>query len=108
MVYAEAKGEPYVGKVAVAAVILNRVDSSKFPNTIPGVIYEPQAFTSVANGELWVGQPKSGSKKAVVDALNGWDPSGGALYYFNPVKATSDWIWSRPQIKKIGEHIFTK
>ncbi|HET7629240.1 MAG TPA: spore cortex-lytic enzyme [Bacillales bacterium] len=108
MVYAESKGEPYIGKVAVAAVILNRIDSPKFPNTIPGVIYEPLAFSSVADGQLWVGQPKQESKKAVIDALNGWDPSNGALYYFNPAKATSDWIWSRPQIKKIGEHIFTK
>lgn len=107
MVYAEAKGEPYIGKVAVAAVIINRVNSPKFPNTIPGVIYEPRAFTSVAQGTLWAGQPGNESKKAVLEALNGTDPSGGALYYFNPAKATSDWIWSRPQIKKIGKHIFT-
>ncbi|HEX7066417.1 MAG TPA: spore cortex-lytic enzyme [Bacillales bacterium] len=107
MVFAEAKGEPYIGKVAVAAVILNRVNSPKFPNTVSGVIYEPQAFTSVAQGTLWAGQPGKESKKAVLDALNGTDPSGGALYYFNPAKATSDWIWSRPQIKKIGKHIFT-
>ncbi|HEU5138940.1 MAG TPA: spore cortex-lytic enzyme [Bacillales bacterium] len=107
MVFAEAKGEPYIGKVAVAAVILNRVNSPKFPNTVSGVIYEPQAFTSVAQGTLWAGKPGKESKKAVLDALNGTDPSGGALYYFNPAKATSDWIWSRPQIKKIGEHIFT-
>ncbi|HET7578576.1 MAG TPA: spore cortex-lytic enzyme [Bacillales bacterium] len=108
MVYAEAKGEPFTGQVAVAAVILNRINSPKFPNSVSGVIYQPGAFTSVQNGELWVGQPDKEAKKAVLDALNGWDPSGDALYYFNPAKATSKWIWSRPQIKKIGEHIFTK
>ncbi|HET7656718.1 MAG TPA: spore cortex-lytic enzyme [Bacillales bacterium] len=108
MVFAEAKGEPFIGQVAVAAVILNRINSPKFPNTVSGVIYQPGAFTSVANGELWAGNPDKQAKKAVIDALNGWDPSDGALYYFNPAKATSDWIWSRPQIKKIGEHIFTE
>lgn len=107
MVFAEAKGEPFIGQVAVAAVIINRINSPKFPNTIPAVIYQPAAFTSVSNGELWAGNPDKEAKKAVIDALNGWDPSDGALYYFNPAKATSGWIWSRPQIKKIGEHIFT-
>lgn len=103
----EARGESHVGKVAVAAVILNRVESSNFPNTISGVIFEPLAFTAVADGQIWLTPDKS-AKKAVIDALNGWDPSGNALYYFNPVTATSDWIWSRPQIKKIGKHIFCK
>lgn len=108
MVYAESKGEPYIGQVAVAAVILNRINSPKFPNSVAGTMYQSGAFEAASNGELWVGQPNREAKKAVLDALNGWDPSGGALYYFNPAKATSTWIWSRPQIKKIGRHIFTK
>jgi len=104
-VHGEARGEPHVGKVAVAAVILNRVESSTFPNTVSGVIFEPRAFTAVADGQIWL-EPEPEATEAVLDALNGWDPSGNALYYFNPVTATSDWIWSRPQIKKIGKHIF--
>lgn len=107
LVYGEARGEPYIGKVAVAAVVLNRIESPKFPDTIPGVIFEPGAFTAVSDGQIWL-QPEEEARQAVLDALNGWDPTGGALYYFNPVTATSDWIWSRPQIKKIGKHIFTK
>ncbi len=106
-VYGEARGEPYVGQVAVAAVILNRVKSPSFPNTPSGVIFEPRAFTAVADGQIWL-QPNETAQKAVQDALNGWDPSGGAIYYFNPDTATSGWIWSRPQIKKIGKHIFCR
>ncbi|GAB3052726.1 spore cortex-lytic enzyme [Virgibacillus ainsalahensis] len=106
-VHGEARGEPYVGQVAVAAVILNRVESSTFPNTVSGVIFEPRAFTAVADGQIWL-TPNETAKQAVLDAINGWDPSGNAEYYFNPVTATSDWIWSRPQIKKIGKHIFCK
>ncbi|WP_163526248.1 spore cortex-lytic enzyme [Halobacillus ihumii] len=104
-VHGEARGEPYVGQVAVAAVILNRVESASFPNSISGVIFEPRAFTAVSDGQIWL-TPDETSKRAVLDAINGWDPSGGALYYFNPNTATSDWIWSRPQIKRIGKHIF--
>ncbi len=104
-VHGEARGEPYEGKVAVAAVILNRIESSTFPDTISGVIYEPLAFTAVADGQINM-QPDESSREAVMDAINGWDPSAGAIYYFNPDTATSDWIWSRPQIKKIGKHIF--
>ncbi|GIN38206.1 MULTISPECIES: spore cortex-lytic enzyme [Heyndrickxia] len=104
-VYGESRGEPYEGQVAVAAVILNRVESSSFPNTISGVIFEPGAFTAVADGQIWL-TPNETAKKAVIDAINGWDPTGNALYYFNPVTATSKWIWSRPQIKQIGKHIF--
>lgn len=103
----EARGEPYVGQVAVAAVILNRVESATFPNSVSGVVFEPRAFTAVADGQIWL-TPNETSKKAVMDAINGWDPSGNATYYFNPETATSDWIWSRPQIKKIGKHIFAK
>ncbi|WP_182199428.1 spore cortex-lytic enzyme [Paraliobacillus salinarum] len=104
-VYGEARGEPYEGQVAVAAVILNRVQSTSFPNTVSGVIFEPRAFTAVADGQIWL-TPNDTAKKAVVDALNGWDPTGDAIYYFNPNTATSSWIWSRPQIKRIGKHVF--
>lgn len=106
-VHGESRGEPYIGQVAVAAVILNRVQSSSFPNTVAGVIFEPGAFTAVADGQIWL-TPNETSRKAVLDALNGWDPTGGAIYYFNPNTATSAWIWSRPQIKQIGKHIFCK
>ncbi|WP_075617660.1 spore cortex-lytic enzyme [Paenisporosarcina indica] len=104
-VYGEARGEPYEGQVAVAAVILNRVEDPQFPNSISGVIFQPRAFTAVADGQIWL-TPNERAKEAVLDALNGWDPSENALYYFNPVTATSDWIWGRPQIKTIGKHIF--
>lgn len=104
-VHGEARGEPYIGQVAVAAVILNRVDNPKFPNTIAGVIYQPGAFTAVADGQMFLA-PGESATKAAKDALNGWDPSGGAIYYFNPAKATSKWIWSRPIIKIIGKHYF--
>jgi len=106
-VYGEARGEPYVGQVAVAAVILNRVNSATFPNTVSGVIFEPRAFTAVADGQIWL-TPNERAKEAVLDAINGWDPTGHALYYFNPDTATSAWIWGRPQIKQIGKHIFCK
>lgn len=103
----EARGEPYEGQVAVGAVILNRVKSSKFPNTIAGVIYQKGAFTAVADGQINVPiEEGSTVLKAAQDALNGWDPSGGALYYFNPNTATNKWIWSRPLIKTIGKHRF--
>lgn len=105
----EARGEPYEGQVAVGAVILNRVESSKFPNTIAGVIYEPGAFTAVADGQINVAiEEGSTVVKAARDALNGWDPTGGAIYYFNPNTATNSWIWSRPLIKTIGKHRFCK
>lgn len=103
----EARGEPYEGQVAVGAVILNRVKNSKFPNTIAGVIYQSGAFTAVADGQINV-PIKEGSTvlKAAQDAMNGWDPTGGAIYYFNPATATNKWIWSRPLIKVIGKHRF--
>src|SRR5699024_3398528 len=97
-VYGEARGEPYEGQVAVAAVILNRVNSSTVPNTISGVIFEPRAFTAVADWQIWLTSNET-AKEAVLDAINGWDPSGNATYYFNPDTATSGWIWTRPQIK---------
>ena len=105
----EARGEPYEGQVAVAAVILNRVRHSSFPNTISGVIYQPGAFTAVSDGQINVPIDENSSVyKACSDALNGWDPSGGAIYYYNPATATSSWIWSRPVIKRIGKHVFCK
>lgn len=104
-VYGEARGEPFEGQVAVAAVILNRVKSPSFPNTASGVIFQPRAFTAVADGQIWL-EPNESARKAVLQALNGWDPSGGCLYYFNPETATSKWIWTRPQVKTIGKHIF--
>ena len=105
----EARGEPYEGQVAVGAVILNRVKSSKFPNTIAGVIYQSGAFTAVSDGQINVPIASNSTVvKAAQDALNGWDPTGGAIYYFNPNTATNKWIWSRPQIKTIGNQIFCK
>lgn len=103
----EARGEPYEGQVAVGAVILNRVRHPDFPNTIAGVVYQPGAFTAVVDGQIHAEMQES-SIKAARDALNGWDPSGGAIYYFNPKTATSAWIWSRPLIKVIGQHRFCK
>ena len=102
LVHGEARGEPYSGQVAVAAVVLNRVKSSSFPNTIAGVIYQRGAFDVVSDGQINM-PPDSTSKKAAQDALNGWDPCYGAIYYFNPNTATNAWIWSRPLIKQIGK-----
>lgn len=103
----EARGEPYEGQVAVGAVILNRVKDSKFPNTIAGVIYQSGAFTAVSDGQINVPIEEGATVvKAARDALNGWDPTNGAIYYFNPDTATNKWIWSRPLIKTIGKHRF--
>lgn len=107
LVHAEARGEEYRGKVAVAATVLNRVASSSFPNTIAGVIYQSGAYTCVADGQINL-EPDSESKKAAQDAINGWDPTSGCIYYFNPDTATSGWIWTRPQVLTIGKHIFCK
>lgn len=107
LVYGEARGEPYSGQVAVAAVVLNRVKSSSFPNTISGVIYQSGAFDVVSDGQINM-TPNETAKKAAQDAINGWDPSYGAIYYFNPSTATNKWIWSRPMTVKIGKHRFCK
>ena len=107
IVYGEARGEPYAGQVAVAAVVLNRVKSSSFPNTISGVIYQKGAFDAVSDGQFNL-TPNSTAKKAAQDALNGWDPTYGAVYYFNPATATNKWIWSRPMTVTIGNHRFCK
>ena len=105
----EARGEPYEGQVAVGAVILNRVKSSQFPNTIAGVIYQSRAFTAVADGQINAPIDENSTVyKAAQDAMNGWDPTGGCIYYFNPATATNKWIWSRPVVKTIGKHRFCK
>lgn len=104
-VYAEARGESYVGQVAVAAVILNRVKSSSFPNTIAGVIYQPYAFTAVSDGQINL-EPNQTAYSAAQDALNGWDPTYGCLYYYNAKTATSKWIYSRKTVVTIGNHVF--
>ncbi len=107
LVNAEARGEPYTGMVAVAATVLNRVSNSKFPNSVAGVIYQPGAYTCVQDGQINL-TASAQSKKAAQDALNGWDPTSGCIYYFNPNTATNSWIWSRPQVVTIGKHIFCK
>lgn len=107
LIYAEARGESYKGMVAVAATVLNRVADSRFPNTIAGVIYQSGAYTCVADGQINL-EADEQAKKAAQDAINGWDPTSGCIYYFNPDTATSGWIWSRPQVIRIGKHIFCK
>ncbi len=107
LIYGEARGEPYTGQVAVGAVVLNRVKSSSFPNTVAGVIYQNGAFDVVKDGQINL-TPNATAKKAAQDALNGWDPSYGAIYYFNPSTATNKWIWSRPTTVTIGNHRFCK
>lgn len=104
-IHAEARGESYVGKVAVGAVILNRVASPDFPDTIYGVIYQPWAFTAVHDGQIDL-EPEAASYQAATDALNGWDPTYGCLYYYNPATASSSWIYSRETVVTIGKHIF--
>ena len=107
LIYGEARGEPYTGQVAVGAVVMNRVKSSSFPNTLSGVIYQSGAFDAVKDGQINL-SPNSTAKKAAQDAINGWDPSYGAIYYFNPSTATNKWIWSRPMTITIGRHRFCK
>jgi len=105
LISAEARGEPYNGQIAVGAVVLNRVDSPIFPNTLSGVIYQSGAVTCIVDGQF--NEPIAESAyRAARDAMNGFDPCGGALYYFNPQTATSKWIWSRPLIVVIGKHRF--
>ena len=107
VVYGEARGESYTGQVAVAAVVLNRVKNSAFPNTISGVVYQAGAFDCVSDGQINL-TPNETAKKAAQDALNGWDPTYRAIYYFNPATATNKWIWSRPMTVTIGKHRFCK
>lgn len=105
IIYGEARGEPYTGQVAVGAVVMNRLADNGFPNTVKGVIEQRRAFTAVDDGQYYM-TPDTMAYRAALDAVRGYDPSGGALYYFNPDTATSSWIWSRKQIGKIGRHIF--
>lgn len=107
IIHAEARGEPYAGQVAVGAVILNRTRDDRFPKTIAGVIYQPGAFDAVADGQINLA-PDNTAYKAARDCLNGWDPTYGCIYYWNPATATSKWIWSRPIITQIGSHVFAK
>lgn len=107
LIHGEARGEPYTGQVAVGAVVMNRVKSSSFPNSISGVIYQLGAFDAVSDGQINL-TPDATAKKAAQDAINGWDPTYGAIYYFNPSTATNKWIWSRPMTVTIGRHRFCK
>lgn len=107
LIYAESRGEPYTGQVAVGAVVLNRVKNPNFPNSVAGVIYQSGAFSVVSDGQINL-SPNDTAKKAAQDAINGWDPSYGAIYYFNPNTAKSAWIWSRPLTIQIGNHRFCK
>lgn len=104
-IYAEGRGEPYIGQVAIGAVVLNRVRSAQFPNTISGVVYQKHAFTAVTDGQINL-TPNETAMKAARDAINGWDPSGGAIYYYNPAVATSAWIFDRQTVTVIGKHVF--
>jgi N-acetylmuramoyl-L-alanine amidase len=105
LIYGEARGESYVGQVAVGAVVMNRIKSASFPNTMSGVIYQSYAFTAVDDGQINL-TPNATAKKAAQDAMNGWDPSYGALYYYNPATATSQWIFTRQTTVTIGNHVF--
>ena len=104
-IYAEGRGEPYTGQVAIGAVVLNRVKNSAFPNTISGVVYQKHAFTAVTDGQINL-TPNETAMRAAKDAISGWDPTGGALYYYNPAVATSSWIFDRQTITIIGKHVF--
>lgn len=105
LIYGEARGESYAGQVAVGAVVMNRIKSASFPNTMSGVIYQSYAFTAVSDGQINL-TPNATAKKAALDAMNGWDPTYGALYYYNPATATSAWIFSRKTTVTIGNHVF--
>ncbi len=105
LIYGEARGESYVGQVAVGAVVMNRIKSASFPNTMSGVIYQKYAFTAVSDGQINL-TPNATAKKAAQDAINGWDPSYGAIYYYNPKVATSSWIFTRKTTVTIGNHVF--
>lgn len=106
-IYGEARGESYKGQVAVGAVILNRVDSASFPNSIAGVIYQPGAFSVVSDGQINL-SPDNTAIKAARDAMNGWDPTSGCIYYYNPAKTSNQWIRSRPIVTTIGSHVFCR
>lgn len=106
-IHSEARGESYMGQVAVAAVILNRLESPLFPKSIKAIVLQPGAFSAVSDGQFWL-EPSASAFKAANDALEGWDPTNGAIYYYNPKKSTNRWIFSRPIVARIGEHLFAK
>lgn len=108
LVSGEARGEPYLGQVGVAAVILNRAKHPKFPSTVAGVIFQPGAFESVSNGQIWASYPSRSNFNAAREALNGWDPTYGSLYFWNPYKWVNPWIWTRRVMTQIGRHVFGK
>jgi N-acetylmuramoyl-L-alanine amidase len=108
VIQGEAGDEPYDGKVAVGAVLLNRMQSSAFPHTLAGVVFQPDAFESVSNGLIWAAQPSSDCDRAASDALSGWDPTHGALYFWNPSKNVSPWVWTRQILTQIGQQIFAR
>lgn len=107
LIHAEGRGEPYLGQVAIGAVVVNRVRDERFPNTIAGVIYQPGAFDVVTDGQINL-PPNETAFRAARDAMNGWDPTNGCIYYYNPAKTTNKWIWSRPVMLRIGDHNFAK
>lgn len=108
LIAAEARGEPYTGMVGVGAVLLNRVNSGSFPPSVPGVVFQPDAFESVSNGLIWQREPTGEEIRAAQEALNGWDPTYGALFFWNPYKPVSGWIWTRTIITQIGTHVFAR
>jgi len=108
LIAAEAEGEPYQGMVAVGAVMLNRVASPKFPNSISGCVFQPGAFESVSNGLIWRRSPSRQAISAARDAMNGYDPTYGCVFFWNPAKPVSGWIWSRSIAVKIGKHVFAR
>lgn len=107
LVHGEARGESFEGKVAIVAVVINRLESKKFGNSVKQIIFEPGAFTAISDGQFYM-EPDESSYQAVQAALRGWDPTGGAVYYWNPATATNKWVWSRPIINQIGKHVFAK
>ncbi|HMM05990.1 MAG TPA: cell wall hydrolase [Clostridiales bacterium] len=108
LIQAEAEAEPYIGKVAVGAVLMNRVNNSQFPNTLSGVIYQSGAFESVSNGRIWAINPTSETTKAAQAAMNGWDPTYGAIYFWNPYKPVNKWMWTRTITVQYYNHIFAR
>lgn len=108
LVFGEANQEPYVGQVAVASVVLNRVDSPGFPDSIAGVVFQPGAFESVDNGLIWSTAPSETNIAAAVAALNGWDPTYGALFFWNPYKPVNPWVWTKQIVTQIGDHVFAR